>query len=110
MKKELINELFARFEAASGEVKGVECWSARELQNVLGYTKWSNFVAVIDKAREAGWVKPQGGIDSAGFAAFLAGLLSQPEHLKEAAAAALRHGKPDAARRLADLMQSIMAR
>lgn len=53
MKKELINELFARFEAASGEVKGVECWSARELQNVLGYTKWSNFVAVIDKAREA---------------------------------------------------------
>ncbi len=58
----------------------------------------------------AGWVKPQGGIDSAGFAAFLAGLLSQPEHLKEAAAAALRHGKPDAARRLADLMQSIMAR
>lgn len=57
----------------------------------------------------AGWLKPQAGIESAGFAGFLAGLLSRPETLKEAAGAALRHGKPDAARRLADLLQSIMA-
>ena len=53
MKQEPIQELFARFESASGEVKGVECWSARELQEVLGYTKWSNFSTVIDKAKEA---------------------------------------------------------
>jgi DNA-damage-inducible protein D len=53
MKKDQIQELFARFEAASGEVNGVECWSARELQVVLGYTKWSNFSTVIDKAKEA---------------------------------------------------------
>ena len=53
MKKEQIQELFARFEAASGEVRGVECWSARELQEVLGYSKWSNFSTVIEKAKEA---------------------------------------------------------
>jgi UDP-N-acetylglucosamine--N-acetylmuramyl-(pentapeptide) pyrophosphoryl-undecaprenol N-acetylglucosamine transferase len=58
----------------------------------------------------AGWLKPQASIETAGFAGFLAGLLARPEHLKEAAKAALRHGKPDAARRLADLLQSIMAR
>ena len=57
----------------------------------------------------AGWVQPQATIETAGFAAFLTGLLSNPSGLKEAAAAALRHGKPDAARRLADLLQSIIA-
>lgn len=62
------------------------------------------------EAAGAGWLKPQSGIETAGFAAFLAGLLCKPEGLKEAAGAALRHGKPDAARRLADLLQSIMAR
>jgi UDP-N-acetylglucosamine--N-acetylmuramyl-(pentapeptide) pyrophosphoryl-undecaprenol N-acetylglucosamine transferase len=56
----------------------------------------------------AGWLQPQGGIESASLAAFLAGLLSNPAGLKEAAAAALRHGRPDAARRLADLLQSIL--
>jgi DNA-damage-inducible protein D len=53
MKKEQIQELFARFEAASGEVNGVECWSARELKEVFGYAKWSNFHTVIDKAKGA---------------------------------------------------------
>lgn len=53
MKKEQIQELFTRFEAASGEVNGIECWSARELQVVLGYAEWRNFTTVIDKAREA---------------------------------------------------------
>ena len=53
MKKEQIQELFARFEAASGEVNGVECWSARELQSVLGYTEWRNFNKVVEKAQEA---------------------------------------------------------
>ncbi|MBK7270942.1 MAG: hypothetical protein IPI07_16020 [Flavobacteriales bacterium] len=45
--------MFARFEAASGTIKGVECWSARELQTVLGYAEWRNFTTVVDKAREA---------------------------------------------------------
>lgn len=32
---------------------GEEFWYARELQPVLEYTKWSNFVKVIEKAKEA---------------------------------------------------------
>ena len=53
MKSEEIKTLFARFEQASAEVEGVECWSARELQNLLGYSKWENFSKVIDKAKES---------------------------------------------------------
>jgi DNA-damage-inducible protein D len=53
MKAEQIKELFARFEAAASELEGVECWSARELQKLLGYTKWENFQKVIDKAKES---------------------------------------------------------
>jgi len=45
--------LFAQFEQASSELEGVECWSARELQNLLGYSKWENFSKVIDKAKES---------------------------------------------------------
>ena len=30
---------------------GVEYWFARELQEVLGYTKWGNFLNVINKAK-----------------------------------------------------------
>jgi DNA-damage-inducible protein D len=53
MKRELIAELFKKFEAASHVVNGVECWSARELQVILNYNKWSNFFKVIDKAKAA---------------------------------------------------------
>lgn len=53
MKQELIKELFEKFEAACYEIKGIECWSARELQDILGYTEWRNFVNVIDKAKDA---------------------------------------------------------
>ncbi len=50
MKKELILELFKKFEQACYIHNNVECWSARELQDILGYTKWDNFSKVIDKA------------------------------------------------------------
>ena len=30
---------------------GVEYWFARELQEVLGYTKWGNFLNVINQAK-----------------------------------------------------------
>ena len=30
-----------------------ECWSARELCSLLGYTQWRNFINVIEKAKEA---------------------------------------------------------
>lgn len=53
MKKELINALFQQFEQACYTIKGIECWSARELQPVLGYTEWRNFIKVIDKAKDA---------------------------------------------------------
>ena len=53
MKSEEIKTLFAQFEQASAEIEGVECWSARELQNLLGYSKWENFSKVIDKAKES---------------------------------------------------------
>jgi len=53
MKKEEIRELLARFEAAGGIWNGVECWSARELQLLLGYDEWRNFTKVLEKARAA---------------------------------------------------------
>lgn len=53
MKKDVIQELYNDFEAAAAEVEGVECWSARELQTLLGYSKWENFSKVIDKAKTA---------------------------------------------------------
>ncbi|WP_300602787.1 DNA damage-inducible protein D [Niabella sp.] len=53
MKKELITELLQKFEAACYEVKGVECWSARELQPILGYSRWENFLNALDKARKS---------------------------------------------------------
>lgn len=53
MKKELILQLLQQFEAVSYEIQGVECWSARELQNIYNYTDWRNFLKVIDKAKTA---------------------------------------------------------
>lgn len=53
MKKELIIELFQRFESACMIHEGLECWSARDLQEILGYAKWDNFAKVIEKARTA---------------------------------------------------------
>jgi len=53
MKTQEIKELFEQFEAVAAEYEGVECWSAREMQTLLGYSKWENFVNVIDKAKDA---------------------------------------------------------
>ncbi len=53
MKESEITELFNRFEAAASEYEGVECWSARELQELLGYSQWRNFSNIIDKAKES---------------------------------------------------------
>jgi DNA-damage-inducible protein D len=53
MKKEEILKLFKEFEAAASRLEGIECWSARELQHLLGYSKWENFEKVIQKAKEA---------------------------------------------------------
>jgi DNA-damage-inducible protein D len=53
MKTEEIKSLFEQFEKAAAEVENIECWSARELQPLLGYAKWENFSKVIDKAKES---------------------------------------------------------
>lgn len=53
MKKSEIQALFEQFEQATTIIENIECWSARELQSLLGYAKWENFSKVIDKAKES---------------------------------------------------------
>ncbi len=53
MKKEQIQLLFQQFENASQIIEEIECWSARELQEIFNYTKWDNFIKVIEKAKVA---------------------------------------------------------
>ena len=53
MKQEEIQVLFTNFEDAVCKVNDTECWSARELQKLLGYSLWQNFTNVIDKAKAA---------------------------------------------------------
>jgi DNA-damage-inducible protein D len=51
MKSELILALFEKFESAGYLYNNIECWSARELQEIFPYSKWDNFLKVIDKAK-----------------------------------------------------------
>ena len=52
MKKEIIKSLTNTFESHSYTTEtGIEFWYARDLQHLLGYTKWDNFVKVINKAK-----------------------------------------------------------
>ena len=53
MKKEQIQQLFEQFENACYDYKGIECWSARELQGIFNYTDWRNFLNAVDKAKES---------------------------------------------------------
>jgi DNA-damage-inducible protein D len=53
MKRELISKLHTGFELAVQEANGVEFWFARDLQLLLGYTQWRNFLQVIEKAKTA---------------------------------------------------------
>jgi DNA-damage-inducible protein D len=53
MKKEEIQALFQSYEDAVCLIDNTECWSARELQQLLGYSLWQNFTKVIGKAKEA---------------------------------------------------------
>lgn len=53
MKTDQIQDLLEQFESACHDYKGIECWSARELQEILGYAKWDNFVKVVNKAKAA---------------------------------------------------------
>ncbi len=53
MKKEEIVALFKSFEEAVCMIEETECWSARNLQKLFGYSLWQNFCKVINKAKEA---------------------------------------------------------
>jgi DNA-damage-inducible protein D len=53
LEKELIIRLSTSFEESAYEHDGVEYWLARELQVLLGYTDWRNFLKAVDKAKES---------------------------------------------------------
>ena len=53
MKKEVVLELFERFEQACYLYNNLECWSARDLQEIFGYQRWENFVNAINKAKKS---------------------------------------------------------
>jgi len=54
MNKELITTLQNDFNSIANTLEDneVEYWFARDLQNVLGYDRWENFVRVISKAKK----------------------------------------------------------
>jgi len=54
MKSDLIRTLTGSFEGhAQATDSGVEFWLARDLQHLLGYAQWKNFVTVISRAKTA---------------------------------------------------------
>lgn len=50
---EKISRLKAIFEDKSIDFDGVEAWLARDLQKLLKYTEWRNFLNVVSRAKEA---------------------------------------------------------
>ncbi|MBZ9937706.1 undecaprenyldiphospho-muramoylpentapeptide beta-N-acetylglucosaminyltransferase [Mesorhizobium sp. BR1-1-16] len=64
--------------------------------------------AVLAKAG-GGWVVPQAQLTAERLAQDIAGFLAAPDHLAAAAAAARSVGRPDAAVRLADLVEEVAA-
>ncbi len=53
MKKEIIVQLNKTFEESAYIQNDVEYWMARDIQKLLDYTEWRNFLLVIDKAKIA---------------------------------------------------------
>ena len=52
MKHDLVHAMTENFEGHAQETEnGVEYWLARDLQHLLGYTKWDNFLNVVSKAK-----------------------------------------------------------
>jgi len=51
MEIAVIIELKKIFEASANEQNGVEFWLARDLQELLGYSDWRNFLNAIDKSK-----------------------------------------------------------
>jgi DNA-damage-inducible protein D len=54
MKPEIIQSLTGEFESHAQKTEdNLEFWFARDLQFLLGYSKWENFINVISKAKTA---------------------------------------------------------
>jgi len=54
METNLVHQLTGTFEGHAQQMEsGVEYWLARDLQHLLGYSKWENFQTVIAKAKTA---------------------------------------------------------
>jgi DNA-damage-inducible protein D len=53
MEKETIIKLNKSFEEQAYEQDGIEYWLARELQILLGYADWRNFLNAVVKAKES---------------------------------------------------------
>jgi len=53
MHKEIITKLQKTFEQYSQKADGIEFWYARDLQRLLGYDRWENFINAINKAMTA---------------------------------------------------------
>jgi DNA-damage-inducible protein D len=54
MKSDLIRTLTGSFEGHAQQTdSGVEFWLARDLQHLLGYAQWKNFINVITRAKTA---------------------------------------------------------
>lgn len=54
MEIQMVREMSGSFNDYAHETEdGLEFWFARDLQKILGYTKWENFVNAIEKAIES---------------------------------------------------------
>lgn len=54
MQNDLIHTMTETFEGHAQETEnGIEYWLARDVQHMLGYAKWENFLNVISKAKTA---------------------------------------------------------
>jgi len=51
MEKQIIIRLRTSFEESAQQQEGIEFWFARDLQKLLDYDDWRNFVHVIEKAK-----------------------------------------------------------
>jgi DNA-damage-inducible protein D len=53
MEQDTIVKLNKRFEEYAYQHDGIEYWLARELQELLGYSEWRNFLNAVNKAKES---------------------------------------------------------
>ena len=63
MEKETITRLSKSFEQNAYKQDGIEFWLARELQELLDYTQWRNFLNIVDKAKESCKVSGEAVLD-----------------------------------------------